>query len=254
MTEAELLSRMVASLQRFVEVVAAGADNRLVAREGVRASVVPAAPDRSVFNSVAYDYPEPLAVALPELAAAYDEAGVRAWTVWVPEADAATRELLAAAGHARDAAPRAMARELAGVRPPEPGALDWERVSDVGPLAELNADAYGAGEQFVAGCAGFDADRAHLYLARLDGRPAASVACVDHDGDCGVYLVATAEAARRRGLASGLLRQALADAAARGATTTSLQATKPGAPVYARLGYRDLGAIEMWERRRPREG
>jgi hypothetical protein len=45
------------------------------------------------------------------------------------------------------------------------------------------------------------------------------------------------------------MRQALADARRRGCATTSLQATAMGRPVYARLGYRDLGVIEMWERR-----
>ena len=43
---------------------------------------------------------------------------------------------------------------------------------------------------------------------------------------------------------------ALHDARERGATTTSLQATKMGYPLYARLGYRDLGALQMWERRK----
>jgi hypothetical protein len=46
------------------------------------------------------------------------------------------------------------------------------------------------------------------------------------------------------------MRQALLDARERGCTTTSLQATAMGRPVYRRLGYRELGVIEMWERRR----
>jgi len=45
------------------------------------------------------------------------------------------------------------------------------------------------------------------------------------------------------------MTRALLDARERGCTTTSLQATKMGQPVYDRLGYRDLGPIQMWERR-----
>ena len=36
----------------------------------------------------------------------------------------------------------------------------------------------------------------------------------------------------------------------RGRRTSSLQATKGGYPVYARLGYEPICAIEMWERRK----
>ena len=37
----------------------------------------------------------------------------------------------------------------------------------------------------------------------------------------------------------------------RGAATTSLQGSAPGSGVYRALGYRDLGAMGMWERRKP---
>jgi ribosomal protein S18 acetylase RimI-like enzyme len=85
----------------------------------------------------------------------------------------------------------------------------------------------------------------------VEGRPAATLAIHDHDGDAHVTLVGTLEAARGRGLATLLMRQALADARERGCTTTTLVATKMGHPVYARLGYRDFGRVQMWERRRP---
>lgn len=254
MSDAELFDRHLAGMERFAQALVAGGDGWLVRFDGVLATVIPAAPDRSLFNAVMYSDPAGLVAALPRLADVYDQAGVRAWTVWVREGDAVARDALAAAGHVLDAAPRAMGRELPGVDPPPAGALTWERADGVGEVAALNDAAYGGGGQWIAGAAGLADPGLHLYLARVDGRPAACVGCLDHEGDAGVVMVATAETARRRGLATGLMRQALADAAQRRCRSTTLVATRAGAPVYARLGYRDLGGMEMWERRRVREG
>jgi predicted GNAT family acetyltransferase len=63
----------------------------------------------------------------------------------------------------------------------------------------------------------------------------------DHDGDCGIYNVGTVEAYRRRGLATALTARMLRDAAARGCTTASVQATPMAEGVYASAGFRDLG-------------
>jgi hypothetical protein len=46
------------------------------------------------------------------------------------------------------------------------------------------------------------------------------------------------------------MRTALREARERGCTTTCLEATARGEPVYARLGYRPLGRLGMWELRR----
>jgi hypothetical protein len=43
---------------------------------------------------------------------------------------------------------------------------------------------------------------------------------------------------------------ALAEARGRGMETSTLQSTKLGYPVYERLGYERVCALEMWERRR----
>jgi hypothetical protein len=51
-------------------------------------------------------------------------------------------------------------------------------------------------------------------------------------------------------MASGLIGLALSEAREPGCETTSLQASGAGYPVYRKLGYRDLGAMGMWERRR----
>ena len=47
------------------------------------------------------------------------------------------------------------------------------------------------------------------------------------------------------------MRKTLFDAAERGCRTSTLQATKLGAPVYRRCGYQDFGALLMWESRPP---
>ena len=52
----------------------------VIRRDGVIASLSPATPDRSIFNSVYATDPAALEAALDELEAAYEAAGVRAWT------------------------------------------------------------------------------------------------------------------------------------------------------------------------------
>lgn len=72
----------------------------------------------------------------------------------------------------------------------------------------------------------------------------------DHDRDCGIYMVGTVPAARRRGLATALSSLAVAEARARGCITASLQATEMAVGVYARVGFRDLGRFEEYVRSR----
>ena len=137
------------------------------------ACVAPATPHRSLFNSLAYDSAEALARALPELAAIYADAGVHAWSVWVPEADVRAARLLADAGHAIDAEPAVMCMELGDLQAPRPDDLDLDPEPRVETLAQLNDDAYGTAPdmeravQFMSGVP--------IYVARLDGHP---VSCV----------------------------------------------------------------------------
>jgi ribosomal protein S18 acetylase RimI-like enzyme len=58
-----------------------------------------------------------------------------------------------------------------------------------------------------------------------------------------VFNVGTLEPARRRGVASALTAQLLQEAAARGCTTATLQATEMAEGIYAAAGFRDLGRI-----------
>jgi predicted acetyltransferase len=70
-----------------------------------------------------------------------------------------------------------------------------------------------------------------------------------HKEDCGISFVATVPKARRKGLASQVMRQALQEARRQGCTTTTLQATEVGEKLYVKLGYRHLCVMQLWERR-----
>jgi GNAT superfamily N-acetyltransferase len=218
--------------------------------DGVLAAVNPAVRERSVFNSVVYIDPKVLAGTHEELAAAYAKAGC-SWTVWVPEADTETARMLAGAGHALDAQPRAMGIELAGIEEPDLSGIDWTDQGDVEEMASLNDAAYGYEPGSWIKGMGREPAGLHVYLARLDGKPAATVGARDAGADCTIWNAATAESARGRGLSTALMRKAIFDAARRGCKTSTLQATKLGAPVYRRCGYDDFGALGMWEFRPP---
>jgi len=247
----ELRRRAMAGVRDEVEAFGSAApSSALIRRQGLLAAVVPATPQRSLFNSVFYAEPAALAREYDALADAYDSAGVRAWTVWVPDEDRETARLLADRGHLLDGAPRAMAIELTGLsgapRPPagvEPGPIE--------PLlaAELNDRAYGLGEDgFRAGLCGETAIRWHG--AYVGTEPVGCVGTIEVGDDCCVTGVATPPEHQRRGIAGWLLWRALAEARERDMATASLQASKAGAPAYERLGFADLGCVEMWERRR----
>jgi ribosomal protein S18 acetylase RimI-like enzyme len=220
----------------------------LVEREGLLAAIVPSCPNQSVVNAVVYEDVAALKAGRDELAAAYDRAAVRRWRVWVPEGDSTTGGWLQSCGHALSGSPRAMALELADRKFDVADGLDCERTDDVAALASINEQAYGlpSGE-FAQALSALVGDAVELYLAREHGQPAACVATIDADGDCGIYAVATRPASRGRGLASALMRRALADAARRGCKTSSLQSSNAAVSVYERIGYRDLGTIATWE-------
>jgi ribosomal protein S18 acetylase RimI-like enzyme len=243
--------RMLASMRAFFGIAPQSSDGgRSVELPGVIAGVAPAVPERSLPNSVVYESEDALEAALDRLAALYDEAGIQAWTVWVPEYHERARELLSRAGHELDASPTAMIADLADAEPPRAG----DPLPDARPTREeigrVNDRAYGTGDAFQRLMGEGPADPDRTYVARLGGEAAATVLTHYHDGDCSVWWVATAPEARGRGLASGLMRRALAEARRRGCDVSTLQATTLGRPVYERLGYRSLGTIEMWERRR----
>jgi len=211
---------------------------------GVVASVVSAAPTRSLFNAVTYrgDAAALVPDLLEPLADGYAAAGVQAWTVWVQPGDEdVLRPPLERAGHRLDGTPEAMGAVLAELD------LDGPDVGGPGRWDEMvavNAAAYGVP------VAELDpmrlASALRLYRADAGG---VVLGVHDHEGDAGVTFVAARPEARGRGLVAALLRQALREASERGCTTTTLESTKLGRPVYERIGFRALGVLGMWERR-----
>lgn len=215
----------------------------------LQAAIVPQSPDRSFFNSVFYSDTDHLVDALPSLREHYDDAGVNAWTVWIPAEDERARAALSEAGHVLDATPRAMGFELADLNLPEPDpAIEIRVEMDMELVRQINETAYG----YPAG--DFPPmeplPETEAYLASLDGETVATVLTWDRGPDTEITFVATLPEARGRGIARRLLGQALASERRGGKSGSTLIATKLGFPVYAALGYRDVGGLEMWERRK----
>src|SRR4051812_33057857 len=242
---------MLESMWSFFQTVPESSQGgRVVELPGVLATVTPAVPERSLPNSVVYRDEDALVGAIDDLGSVYDDAGVLAWTVWVPFFHARARTALAGAGHALDASPEAMIAPLDEVEAPRHDDPLPDPEPQLEDIARVNDLAYETGDAFARMMGEGPADPSSVYLARLDGEAAASTVTWNHDGDCSIWWVATVPGARGRGLAPGLMRRALAAGRDRGAEVTTLQATKAGRPVYEKLGYRGLGAIEMWERRK----
>ena len=241
------------SLMSFARLIGSGAESsRVLESDGVAAAVVPEVPDRSVVNSVAYTDTPALAAALDGLAAAYEDAGVGAWTVWVPEDDRDAASLLEAGGHRLDAEPVAMVADLARLPDPDPDELDWDAGADPQVVGRINDLAYGWTEgTFGAAMARFaEIDGLRLYQARIGGEPVCTLGAYDNGDDCEIYFVATLAEHRGQGLARRLMHRALAEARERGQSTSNLQSTKKGYPVYQRLGYEPICKLQMWERRK----
>lgn len=218
---------------------------RWVERNGIGALVSPNVPERSIANCVIYERGSDIEAAYGWLEEGYAESN--AWTVWVPESDRDTAAFLESRGHELDAEPAMMVLDLDGWQPPvEPAS--WQPAS-VEELARINDAAYPWRDRSMERAilqSAFDDGEFRLYITE----DAAVLGIDDTSGDAGVFFVATLPEARGRGLATRLLAAAMVEARDRGCDISTLQATKMGEPLYARLGYQRFGAIQMWEKRR----
>lgn len=248
MEDAELRARAwatVAEEQRLFGTCVPGA--RLLEGDGWVASIVPSGTDSPLLNAIVGLRDGVLGDALRQAEPALAAEGGR-WGAWCDDGFGADRVALAAAGLRSELPPWTVM-----AAPMDELDLDGEIAGaptrDMYLIGAVNDLAYGLDDGRLAEhFAPMPPDRVHGHRLDVDGRTVSVAAVTDHDGDAGVMFVATVPAARDQGLAAALLRGALRDARARGARTSSLLATAMGIPLYARLGYRDLGRAHLWER------
>jgi GNAT superfamily N-acetyltransferase len=245
-----VIERVVDGLFAFYGVCGGASDGaRTIDHDGLRAAVVPAAPERAVANGVACRDAGALEAAYDELADVYGAIGAN-WTVWVWPDDEAAGRFLEERGHVLDAQPVAMGRDLDGVeRPPADALPEWTAEGDAAVVGPLNDRAYGFGaDSFTRALRKLPSEGIHVYVAGDEGEPVGCLLMTDHGDNSDVECVAVVPEARGRGISGHLLGHALADAAERGIRTSTLVSTALGYPVYERVGFRPFGRFQMWER------
>jgi ribosomal protein S18 acetylase RimI-like enzyme len=103
-----------------------------------------------------------------------------------------------------------------------------------GPPKEDRADNPAAPMQFFAGV--------------RDGEFVCTSMVNMQDGVAGVYCIATAPSARRKGLGAWITAETLRVSERQGYKVGVLQASASGFPVYARMGFQEVGSVPMYVR------
>lgn len=218
---------------------------RTFERDGLVASIVPNAPDSPTLNAAVALEPDKAPEYLAELAHKYQQARVRRWGVWLDGSASLAAQALSQAGLLVTAASPGMGAALDRI-----GDNDEPHPADLKTVGRVNDQAYGNFDgRLERTLTPLPNGVLRGYRVDVDGSPAAVALALHHGDDCGVSFVATVPKQRRRGLATQVMRQALADAQRHGCTTTTLQATEVGEQLYLNLGYRRLCLMQLWERR-----
>ena len=219
---------------------------RVIEADGLVASIVPNAPESPTLNAAVALQPDQAVAVLERLAERYARANVRRWGVWLDASATAAARALTDARMVVTAASPGMGAAIAALAiTPETA-----HVADLSTVGKVNDRAYGNYDsRLERTLAPLPNGILRAYRADIDGAAAAVAMALHHNRDCGVSFVATVPQARRRGLATNVMRQVLAEAREHGMTSTTLQATDIGERLYSNLGYRRLCVMQLWERR-----
>ena len=209
MDEAVLRSRLWDGFARLQVLLGRHAmQGAVVERDGVVASIVPAAPESPTLNAAVALEPELAIHAVPELAERWRTARVRRWGVWLDGRAKRVASALQRTGLALSASSPGMGADLEQLE--IPGLNGRVIPADLATVGRVNDVAYGNPDRRLERTLE-PLPRGVLRGFRCDdeGRPAAVALAMHHGEDCGVSFVATVPAARRRGLARLVMLAAL---------------------------------------------
>jgi ribosomal protein S18 acetylase RimI-like enzyme len=132
----------------------------------------------------------------------------------------------------------------------EDGLADWMKVCECAyPFGGANREAAWS----MLGALSENPDFA-FYLVRASDAPVHAAALYANGNDAGLYWGATEAGYRGRGYAAACQTAMLSDLAERGMETAFLQASEASHGINLRTGFRDIGRMRIFEKKRPRQG
>ena len=172
-----------------------------------------------------------------------------------PEVSDAVHERLGTLGFDQHDPMPAMAVDIAALAETTlPEGCEMRRVASEEEADEW-IDALAVGYEIPREVAALFSPQPHLgsssiacYAALRDGRMVATTTLVLGDGLAGIYCVSTLPEERGRGLGAHLTAEPLRSAARKGYGVGVLQASPMGHSVYRKLGFEDLGEVQMYVR------
>jgi GNAT superfamily N-acetyltransferase len=131
--------------------------------------------------------------------------------------------------------------------------LSVRRVEDAQTLADLQRVAFTSFDYPLAAASAALTDallampHVAFFVGYLDGQPVCCSGLVYTHEVAGIYWVGTLAAQRKLGLGAAITAHAAAEARHRGFARICLQATELGAPVYQRLGFREIATYARFD-------